>query len=34
MLWGTVAPYVDAVLAHPIDIETIDAALHSHCSAN
>jgi hypothetical protein len=31
---GSVASYFDAVVAYPIDIETIDAALHSRCSAN
>ena len=32
MLRGAVAPYCDAVLADPIDIETIDVALHSRRS--
>jgi hypothetical protein len=32
MLWVVVAPYFDEVLVEPIDIETIDTALHSYSS--
>ena len=34
MLWVMVARYFDEVLVDPIDIETVDTALHSYCSGN